>query len=35
MGDSDLAAAQQAGVDVTSLADLVDGVADGALLATQ
>jgi hypothetical protein len=35
LGDSDMAAANQAGVDVTGLADLVDGVADGGLRAAQ
>jgi hypothetical protein len=35
MGDSGLAAAKQAEVDVTDLADLVDGVAEGALKAAQ
>jgi hypothetical protein len=35
MGDSGLAAAKQAGVDVSGVADLVDGVADGALQASQ
>jgi hypothetical protein len=35
LGDSSMAAANQAGVDVTGLSSMVDGVADGALSASQ